>query len=419
MSKSYSTKSVCIVDNGLFSELGTTLSKSFGKVFYNSPWVSGFPSSNQTELGEGFSEFDRVSNVWEIFDDVDLFVFPDIYQGPLQEHLVSMGKRVFGSRNADELENFRDDAKSHFKSLGIPQPTYEVVKGIDALRKCLKGKGSNKVWIKTNLTRGDMETFPSVGYELVKNKIDKIESDLGPKSKSMEFIVEDHLPDTLDIAIDTFCIDGKFPDNVAIGCEIKGEAYLGAVKKWKEIPSQLTSIYEDLSQTLKSYEYRCMLSLESRIQKDKIWLCDPCCRAGSPPFELQLNWIKNIPEIMWEGAGGVIVEPDYAGKYGFEIMIHSEWANDHPLKIDFPEKFKEKIKFRYSAQFPDGLWIMPQKGGPRVASVVTSGDDMEACFEEAKEIAGEVKGMQIETFSRAIPELRDNMKQMSEWGYKF
>ena len=415
----YSTKSVCVVDNGIFSELATTLAQSFGKVYYTSPWVSDFPSSHKTELAEGFAEFDRVPDIWEIVDDVDLFVFPDLYQGPLQEYLVSQGKRVFGCRNGDELENFRAEAKEHFASLGIPQAPYEVVQGVDALRKYLKSRGEDKVWIKISLTRKDTETFPSVGYELVKNRIDQFEADLGPMAKNMEFLVEDDLPETLDVAIDTFCADGLYPDTVVIGNEVKGEAYLGAVKQWDELPRQLTNIYDKLSPTLEKYQYRCLISLESRCQGNKVWLCDPCTRAGSPPFEVQLNWITNLPEMLWEIADGKMPEPKYAGKYGFELIIHSDWAPKHPLRVEFPEEYRDKIKFRYASQFKDGLWIMPQDGGPRIAAAVTTGNDIEACFEECKEIAGSLNGIQVETFTRAMVDLRENLKKLSSWGISF
>jgi hypothetical protein len=79
----YSTKSVAVCDNGIFSALAETLSASFGKVYYTAPWISAFPSSYQLEVGEGFPNFERVHDIWEIVDDVDLFVFPDLFQGPL------------------------------------------------------------------------------------------------------------------------------------------------------------------------------------------------------------------------------------------------------------------------------------------------------------------------------------------------
>lgn len=414
-----STKSVCIVDNGIFSELATTLAESFGKVYYTSPWVSDFPSSHKTELAEGFAEFDRVPDIWELIDDVDLFVFPDLYNGPLQMYLAEQGKRVFGSRNGDELENYRGEAKELFAELDIPQGKYEICNGIDDLRAYLKRKGSTKVWVKINLTRRDTETFPCVGYELVKNRLDQLEADLGPMVKNMPFLVEDDLLGTLDVAIDTFCVDGQYPDTVVLGTEVKGEAYLGCKKQWDDIPLRLTSIYDKLSPTLEKFQYRCFLSLESRCRDNMVWLCDPCCRAGSPPLELQLNWVTNLAEVLWEAADGNIVEPKYDGKYGFELIIHSDWAPKHPLKLEFPEKYRNQLKFRYASQFKDGLWIMPQDGGPRIAAAVASGNDIEACFEECKEIAGSLNGIQVETFTRAMVDLRENLKKLSSWGISF
>ena len=413
------SKSVCIVDNGIFSELATTLADSFGKVYYTSPWVSDFPSSHKTELAEGFAEFDRVPDIWEIIDDVDLFVFPDLYNGPLQMYLAEQGKRVFGSRNGDELENYRGEAKELFAELDIPQGKYEICNGIDDLRAYLKRKGSTKVWVKINLTRRDTETFPCVGYELVKNRLDQLEADLGPMVKNMPFLVEDDLLGTLDVAIDTFCVDGQYPDTVVLGTEVKGEAYLGCKKQWDDIPLRLTSIYDKLSPTLEKFQYRCFLSLESRCRDNMVWLCDPCCRAGSPPLELQLNWVTNLAEVLWEAADGNIVEPKYDGKYGFELIIHSDWAPKHPLKLEFPEKYRNQLKFRYASQFKDGLWIMPQDGGPRIAAAVASGNDIEACFEECKEIAGSLNGIQVETFTRAMVDLRENLKKLSSWGISF
>lgn len=416
MAENYKTKSVCVVDNGIFSELATTLSQSFGKTYYTSPWVSAFPSSTQTEIGEGFPDFERVSDIWEIADDVDLFVFPDLFQGPLQQYLEDKGKRVFGSRNGDELENYRDEAKAHFKELDIPQGPYEVVKGMDALRRYIKSRGEEKLWIKINLTRRDTETFSIESYDLGKNRLDKLEADLGPVAERMKFVVEDNLPETIDIAIDTHCIDGKYPTRTLLGTEEKGEAYVCVVKDWADMPVGLVDIYDKLGPTLEKFQYRNFLSLECRSHEKQVWLGDPCCRAGSPPFELQLNMLKNLPEMLWYGAEGKMIDPEFDSKYGFELIVHSDWADHNPLLLEFPDKYSDQIKLRYSTRFGDKNWIMPQSGGPRVAAIVTCGDNLEDCFEEAEEISKTLRGFKIEVFTRAIPELSKNIQKLKAWG---
>jgi hypothetical protein len=413
------SKSVCIVDNGLFAELARTLSRSFGKVYYTSPWVADFPSSAKTEIGEGFPEYERVKDIWSIIDEVDLFVFPDLHNGPLQEYLADKGKRVWGARNGDELETARTEAKAYFKTLGIPQAPYEVVQGMTALRKYLKGR-EDKVWVKISLTRNDTETFPVEGYEGSKNRLDKFAAELGPAAEQMEFIVEDDLPETLDIAIDTYSVDGKFPAMALLGTEKKDEGYICVAKPWAKMPEDLVSIYEALAPTLEKYEYRQMLSLESRMGGDTTYLCDPCCRGGSPPFELQLNMISNLAEIMRQGADGKLVEPKFSGKYGAQFIVESKWSINNPLLVEFPDKYREQIKFRYATMFGDELWIMPQKSDtPGFASVVTTGESLDACFAEAQEIAEQIKGIGVECCIGSVDGLKKNLEQFSEWGVKF
>lgn len=408
-----------MVDNGLFQECARTLTESFGKVFYTSPWVADYPTSYHTEMGEGFSEYERIADIWGHIDDVDLFVFPDIYQGPLQEYLVSKGKRVFGSRNGDELELYRKEAKEFFKTLGLPQGPYEVVKGLTNLRKYIKKRGKDKLWVKISLTRGDTETFCAEGYDSVKNRLDDLQAKFGPTAEYRDFIVDDNLPDTFDLAIDTYCIDGKFPKSALLGNEQKDEGYIGVVKEWKQLPPGLVDVYETLSPALKGFEYRNFFAVECRVGKDQLWLSDPCCRVGSPIFELELNMISNLSVILWEGAEGKLVEPEYKGKYGFEVILQSQWVNEHPLLVDYPEKYRDQIKFRYATKFPDGLWIMPQKQGPAFGSIVAYGDSIDACVAEVEEISAEVKGIQVEAFTGSAQKLKKNLEELSTYGVRF
>jgi len=419
MMEDLSTKSVCVCDNGLFQELARTLTNSFGKVYYTSPWVTDYPVSYHTELGEGFSEYERIADIWGIIDDVDLFVFPDIYQGSLQEYLASRGKRVFGSRNGDELELYRKESKAYFKTLDLPQGDYEVVKGMTALRRYIKSRDKEKLWIKISLTRGDTETFCAEGYDMVKNRLDDLQARFGPTAEYREFIVDDHLPDTFDLAIDTYCIDGKFPSRSLLGNEQKDEGYIGVVKDWKKMPPKLVDVYEKLSPTLGEYGYRNFFAVECRTGKDNLYVSDPCMRVGSPIFELELNMITNLPEIIWEGSAGNLVDPEYKGKYGFEVILQSQWVNEHPLLVQFPENYRDQIKFRYATQFPDGLWIMPQRQGPAFGSIVSYGESIDDCVAEVTEISEQIKGIQVESFTGSADKLKKNLEKFAEWGIDF
>lgn len=412
----YENYSVCVCDNGLFSELALTLSRSFGKVWYTTTWVSGFPLSSELEIAEGIDKVERIDDVHEIINDCDLFIFPDVYQGTLQTYLTSIGKRVWGSRKGDNLEIYRRESKELFEKLEIPQGDYIALKGMSQVRQFIQENDNEKLWIKGNKARGDFETFNVESYDLGKNKLDEIESRIGPVAADMVFIIEANLNDSIDIAIDTFCIDGKYPKKVALGTEEKGECYIAKVNDWQNITEKLTNLYDKLSNEFTKYEYRNFLSLESRVDKDNIYLGDPCCRCGSPPFELQLNWIKNLDEIIWEGAAGKLIEPIYNGIYGVELIVHSDWVDKHPLMVDFPEKYRDKIKFRYNTEFDGKTWILPQNAGPRIAAIINYGDSLDSIIEECKEISGQIKGTQVESFTRAFPIAEEKIEKLKSFG---
>lgn len=419
MLQDYSKYHVHIQDSGLFVSLARILSKHFGKVTYWCPWHRAFPRSSEVEIGDGIPGIERVPCISEVIDSADLFIFPDIYSGPMQLYLEEIGKRVWGSRMGDELERFRGDAKKTFKELGINQGPFEIITGVKKLRAYLKSREGEKLWVKINNTRGDMETMRVEGYELQKNQIDDLEYRLGPRADYMNFIVEDDLTDSLDIAIDTFCIDGQYPKTSLLGTEVKEQVYIGVKREWAEMPTKLKSTYEILSDTLHKYSYRNFISLESRVRKNEMFLCDPCCRFGSPPSELQMNMIDNLPDIFWYGAEGELIEPDMPSKYGIEMLIYSDWSSEHPLRLEFPEKLREKLKFHFATEFDGKTWIMPQKEGPRFGVIVEHGNNLDALIKQIQEDADQLKGAQIETYPEAFPKALENIKTMKSWGVKF
>jgi len=419
MLQDYKSKSVHVQDSGLFVSLAEKLAESFGRVTYWSPWHRAFPRSSEVEIGEGVPGIERVACISEVIEETDLFIFPDIYSAPMQLYLEGIGKRVWGSRAGDELERFRTDAKKHFADLGILQGPYEVVRGVTALRKYLEKTKGKTLWVKINNTRGDMETLRILSYELQKNQIDDLEYRLGPRADYMDFIVEDDLTDSMDIAIDTFCIDGQYPKTALLGTEVKEQVYVGVRKEWNEIAAHLKAPYEKLSESLHKYSYRNFLSLETRLKEKQAFLCDPCCRFGSPPSELQMNMIANLPDIFWYGAEGELIEPEIPSKYGLEMLIYSDWSSDHPLRLEFPEELRGKLKFHFATEFEDATWIMPQKEGPRFGVIVEHGNNLDALIEQISDDVDQLKGTQIETYPESFPKALENIKTMASWGVKF
>ena len=126
--------------------------------------------------------------------------------------------------------------------------------------------------------------------------------------------------------------------------------------------------------------------------------------------------IENLPDIFWNGAEGKVVQPQFKGKYGVELIVQTEWANDHPVRLDFPPEYRDQIKLYHGTQFDGQTWTMPQQSGPRVAAVVSSSDDLESCISEAVEIAGKIKGFKLQDLSKSVTQLRETLDKSREFG---
>jgi hypothetical protein len=415
---SYRNKSVCVVDTGVFCEFANTLAKSFGKVYYFSPWVNGYPKSNGLLVGH-MPNVTRVDNMWSLVDEVDLWFFPDVYFGPEQMQLVKLGKRVWGSRMGDELELDREASKEHLKKLGIDVGPYKVVKGLDALRDHLKENDGQ--YVKISKTRGDMETFRAKNYKLIEPRLDELEHTLGAKKRIMEFIVEEEIPDAVEIAFDGWTIDGQFPKTTLYGIEIKDKGYIGRTRRYADLPEPVREVNAKLARTLRAYEYRNFWAAEMRLTKDgKAYVIDPCCRGGSPPSELYQAMITNLADVVWEGAEGNMVEPEYAGRWGAELLLISTWADKNWQAVEFPRSIRDHVKLRNLCVIDGKHYVAPQwTGCPEIGAVVAWGDTMKEAAAECQRLAEKVEGHYVEVPTSALDEAAAEIAKLDEYGISF
>lgn len=421
MKQRYDTKSVCVVDLGLFVELAVKLTEWFGKVYYFMPWqASAFPKSNSRLVGTGLPGVEVVRYFWdrEFLDNVDLFVFPDVYLGDLQNELVRQGKNVFGSRRGDELELHRNKAKKWFKKLGLPVGAYEVIKGVTDLRKFLKENKDQ--YVKVSLTRGDFETFHCPNYKLAEPKIDELEARLGAKKTEIEFVVEEAIPG-IETGYDGFSIDGVFPKTALAGIEIKDKCYLMKVMPYNKLPEQITSFNDTIAPTLKEYQYRNFISTEIRIDKKGIpHMIDFCARCGSPPSEIMLELIQNLPDVLWFGAQGECINIETSYQWAAEILLESAWADNNWQAVQFPPKVREFVKLRNAARISGEYYVVPQSSScPEIGAVVGVGNTMEEAIEATKGTAKQVEGYFIESFPSALDDAVKEIKRLKDFGISF
>lgn len=413
-----SGKTVCVLDHGVFGpEFARTLSKSFDRTLLVVPWEVTMPSSATLMIGEGLPNVEKVDAIWPYLSQIDLFVFPDVHQGPLQEYLVSMGKRVWGSRMGEELEVFRDYSKRVFEQHGAAIAPYQVLHGLAALRKHLE-RTEKPQYVKVNRARGDCETFRAESYDLCKPRLDDLAYTLGPRQATIEFIVEDEIPDAVEVAIDTYCVDGKFPARSLVGIETKDKGYVAVMQEWGDMPEPLRELYAIAAPLLRSYQYRNFWAMEARITKDGTpWLIDPCARCGAPPHEVQLLEYTNLAEILWHGADGEMVDPEPAGAWACQVMLRSDAPPDAWQVVKVPKAVDDAVKLHFRCRIDGEDYITPAGVSQGiVGAVVACGDTLDQTTEAVTEAAKELKGCYLDAPLHALDDAASEIEHLREFG---
>jgi hypothetical protein len=408
----YKNKKILVIDNGLFLHFAETLGQSFGTVYYFSPWVCAFPKVNTLMIGQGVTNVTRVKSIWEVYSDVDLFVFLDVGYADLQLFIESQGKRVWGSRGGEILEQDRVFAKDKAQELGINVGPYEVVNGITSLRNYLKDNDDQ--FVKISTLRGDAETFHSLTYEMTEPLIDKIEGVLGPKKNFTEFIVEAAIHDAVEIGYDGYTIDGEFPEIAMFGVETKGKAYFGEVIPYKKLPESVKEVNAKLFTYLQEEKYRGMFSCELRVRDDEYFFLDPCCRMPSPPGELYGAIISNWSDIIWEGSTGILVEPNYVAKYGATLSLKSDWLPDNWLPVYFPSSISEFVRLKNYCCMDDKTFVIPQNYPFKVGAVIGLGYSADDAVKNALRNAEQVNGIDIDFEEDALIDALDCFNEIKE-----
>lgn len=413
-----SSKVALVFDHGLFVELALRLARDFGKVYYHAPWERGFPLINEAIIGQGFDEIEVVEEIWDVIDQVDLFVFPDVLHSGLQVHLQSLGKRVWGSRRGDRLEIRRAYLKKVQEELGMHHPNYEIIRGMDKLREHLRG--TKDKYVKLSKYRGMMETFHHVDYTASEPILDQLAVKFGSVKDVVPFLVEDPVHTDIEVGYDGYCIDGAFPSMAIQGYEIKDKCLLASVQEYSKMPEEITIVNQVLAPKLKEFGYRNFWSTEIRVKDGNSYLIDPCCRCPSPCTEIQLEMWENLSEIIWHGAAGEVVDQKPAAKFAAELILEHNGDEHFWRNLEVPKKVRRWVKLYNVAQV-DGIFSTPPfpHSCDAVGAVVGLGDSIDEAVEKLWEHLQALDGQPVRADASSLYEAIEEIHKAEKKGIEF
>jgi hypothetical protein len=408
----------CVIDQGMHVELARRLARDFAAVYFYQPWKWAFPRLVDAAVGEGVPEIQRVYNLWDVIDQVDLFVFPDVLDGDLQAYLRGRGHRVWGSGKAEILELDRMEFLQRAEEVGITTPATRQIMGIDELRGYLETV-ENK-WVKVSTFRGDCETYHHINRFCSEPWLNDVQKKLGPLGHESEFLVCDNV-EGVELAYDGFTVDGEFPDKTLFGYEIKDMGYCGKVKPYSQLSVPLREVNAAFAPILKSYQCRSFVAFEARIGWDGIpVVIDPCMRSGSPPTEVNQEMWSNFSEILWEGASGKMVSPIPVASYAVMAIIRSNYANSNWMALALPEQERQWIKLKNLCMLDGQSYCVPgDVPMPEIGAVVGLGNSLEQALERVNAIAPAIQGYEVEVCLSSLDTAQERIAEGERYGIRF
>lgn len=411
-------------DFGLFLSMAQRLVRDVGEVGYFVPHENSFSDGRELIVGSGIEGITRIAKWDDDVDNWDCLVFPDVLCADLQEYYRRQGKRVWGAGPGADLELKRWETKQRNKDLGLPENECYRIKGTAALRTFFIENESEDGWyVKISGLRGLGETWHARNYAEARGQIDELDFKHAPLSYVIHFIVEAAISDAEEVGYDGYNIGGQFPRSSLWGIEDKDKCYFGMVADYDDLPEGVRRVNDAVSQIITEHypTYAQFLSTEIREKDGEPHPIDYTCRHASPAGECVCENMANLAEVVWFGAEGKLVEPEWENKYCAQIILCSETATERAVILDFPDEDRQWVKlYNHCRLDDDGEIGMADYFVPQVApmkqlgSVVALGDNPDETIALCKERAEAVRGFDLEREADSLDKTAADVLKLSE-----
>ena len=420
---------ILIPDNGLFTGVAQHLAQWYGKVFYCRPTAGAFLKGSQPAIGKGLPEIEWVEDAEEYYDKVDEIFYPDINFGSRAISLLRDGYKVVSPLGGERAELdkifFLEECKKYIKkhpgkNMAVPR-TWQVT-GLDEAYEFLKDK-KERFWLKgADKNRGDWETDKHDG-DIFQTEIlfDDKRAELGTKrSKDIVILIQEDIPDAIEIGVDGFRFGSELADWGACGIEEKATFYIA--KFFKRPPPIFNDSLAGLGAAIygNAGGYQGPYSNENRITKNgKVNLLDECTRCGNPPTSGLLKALgKQYALAIHSLANGqmpAMKQPEHS--HFAEIILASNWHIKHELHLpEIPKHLSEWMVIRNQTRRDNGQrYCIQNDCGGHFASMTSVGDSAEEVANLAEERAAELKIYGLEYEKNFYETMKPKIKMAKDY----
>ena len=420
--KDLSDVTVAVVDYGKFIFLAEAFVGKARKVLYHSPVDKEFQDINDAAKGDGLFGIERVDEILDpaVLEEVDLWVFPDIGFKGLQLMLREMGKAVWGAMGVNDLELSRTKFLDFLDDIGIPKVKSLKVKGLTNLSNHLRRVEGK--WIKLNRYRACVETYHHRDYAHSLQKLDEWAVRFGGLKEEVMFVVQDEIDCDVEIGYDGWSVDGEYPSISFQGYELKNELYLGSLLKYGDLPQEVRVVNEAIAPMLAESGYRNFLATEIRVKDHTPYFIDPTFRMAGLTEDQLPETCTNLAEVIWSGANGRMIEPEYSCEYVAVATLHCcDHVRNQWFTLNIPEKVRRWVKLYHYCMCDDLYHFIPSVPleCDEAGVVIGCGDSIEEAIDDLKDhfemLKDEPLTCQVEGFAELLKQVNDAEEEGMEF----
>ena len=151
------------------------------------------------------------------------------------------------------------------------------------------------------------------------------------------------------------------------------------------MPEAVQIVNEAMAPTLRQYGYRNEIATEIRIKDEEFYFIDPTMRMPGQTGEQGLETCVNKADVIWRGANGILIKPEYRAKYAAEATMHYTDNDDVWKTVRLPDGDERRwFKLCHYCQV-DGLCHFPPGANDEIGVVLGIGDTIEEAIDHLKE----------------------------------